>query len=68
MPEVRLPNGGRLAIKEFQPEFGVFLFEHLGLPYSYYGPVDEEKLDILRERLHSLPKPALPLPFPQTDK
>ena len=58
----------QLAIKEFQPEFGVFLHEHLGLPDNYYGPVDEGKLELLRERLHGLPKPKLPFPLPPTDK
>jgi hypothetical protein len=58
----------QLAIKEFQPEFGIFLYEHLGLTLNHYGPVDEEKLALVRERLCYLPKPKLPFPFPETDK
>jgi hypothetical protein len=44
----------QLAIKEFSPEIRILLMETLGLAHDHHGPIDQEKLDLLREHLSGL--------------
>jgi hypothetical protein len=66
----------QLAIKEFSPEIRIVLMETLGLAHDHHGPIDQEKLDLLREHLSGLgqggatpPQAVEPAATPpQTDK
>jgi hypothetical protein len=44
----------QLAIKEFQPEIRIVLMESIGAAPDHHGPVDQEKLALLREHLGGL--------------
>ena len=46
----------KLAVREFQPEFGIVAYQRVGLPLTFNGETDPEKMEIMNETFDKLEK------------